>query len=126
MMKKLLVICLFFLSLPVFSQTQEGLNNDWLPITDSSTSSFFVNVMTIKQEGQILSAWIARVDTKNKLSSKTYNEYDCKKNQFRFLSQMNYEKTNFTELKTLINQPTEWVHIPPGSTSSNIKQILCK
>lgn len=124
-LKKLLLICLFPLSLPAFAQVAEGLSADWIfAFTDDNNSSY-LNIKSINVQGSMATVWQARVDTKENSSSKSMLEFNCKTNQFRILSILRYKTTKFSDLKDSENTPTSWIHIPPDSYVGDLRDILC-
>lgn len=125
-MKKLLFALLYSFAIVAKASLPEGPGFGWYQLSAIKSIKVFVNTNSIKQEKQILSVWIAVIDHKNKQYSKSYEEYNCRSNQFRFLSTNDYKDSDFTQLKSSNNKPSEWIHLPPDSIGSDIKQILCK
>lgn len=124
-LKKLLLICLFPLSLQAFAQVAEGLNANWKFVSGDDVYSSYLNIKSINVEGTMATVWEARVRVKEGNSQKNMLEFNCKTNQFRVLSQLRYKTTKFSDLKDSDNTPTSWIHIPPDSYVGDLRDILC-
>ena len=124
-MKKILLICLFSLSLPTFAKVAEGLSADWMFASSDADYSSYLNIKSINVQGNIGTIWEARIDMKQKTSQKNMLEFNCKSNQFRIISMLRYKNTKFSDLKDSENTPSSWVHIPPDSYVGDIRDILC-
>jgi hypothetical protein len=123
---KLLAIALSLISFNLAAQVPEGLSSDWLLVSENAKSINYLNLKSIKKEGLSATVWQARVDKKDKESSKTMLEFNCKTNQFRILSGLYYSNTNFSEVRKSDNTPSNWIHIPPDSYVEDVRDILCK
>lgn len=124
-LKKLLLACLFSLSLPAFAQVAEGLSADWKFVSGDDVYSSYLNIKSINVEGKMATVWEARVNVKEDNSLKSMLEFNCKTNQFRVLSTLRYKTTKFSDLKDSNNTPTRWIHIPPDSYVGDLRDILC-
>lgn len=124
-LKKLLLTCLFSLSLPAFAQVAEGLSEDWVKVNEGAGFAQYANFKSIKIDGPRVMIWEARFDEPDNNSRKVYMEYHCKNNQARILSILLYKDTKFSGVKEMIQTPSAPIHIPPDSYLSDMHEIVC-
>lgn len=126
-LKKLLLICLSALSIPVFAQVPEGLTADWFLVAQSKDQKhlFYANRKTIVREGDVVRSWIAFINRSYGDSAKSVQEINCRTSQQRDLTFISYKRTNFAEIDSTTNTISNWSYIVPDSLGDFKKEVLC-
>lgn len=127
-MKKLLLIYLSVLSIPAFAELPKGLSKDWVPaaITPDTSDIHYVNLKSIERNGQLVKVWVASTRSKEKDSSKTLREINCKTNQYRFLSIVSYKDTDFSVNDSSTHEQGAWIHLVPDTVGYVLRDFVCK
>jgi hypothetical protein len=125
---KLSAIVFALFSLNAAAQTPAGLNNDWVPaaITPDGSDIHYVNLKSIERNGQIVKVWVASTRSKEKDSSKTLREINCKTNQYRFLSVVSYKDTGFSVTDSSTHEQGAWIHLVPDTIGYVLRDFVCK
>jgi hypothetical protein len=124
--KKIALLTLGLAIAPAFAQVAEGLNADWMLMSEGKGLSQYANLKTFRVDGSKALIWEANVNKPENKSTKTYVEYDCQNRRFRMLSIMLYSDTTFSNLKESVNSASAPIHIPPDSYPADMLDILCK
>ena len=125
-MKKLLPIFLLLFSINGYCE--------WTPSDSDNDGRGYIDYSTIKRSSNIVKIW-ELIDYKNpqKYNSLTYKsivslrEYDCSNEKVRGLS-ISYFSDSMGKGNpvNIVNQPSDWMYLPPGSMGLSKLKSVCK
>jgi len=124
---KQLIFILLYLSV-MFSSP---LYAEWTKVNkDEDGNTNYIDFESIKKVDGYVYWWIlsdiARPTIQGHLSSKTYNQGDCKLFRFKYLSWIFYtEPMGAGDGDSGFPKDTEWNYPPPNSVMENILRIIC-
>ncbi len=125
---------LIFLILTLFSSINSYAS--WVEVGQTQSATFYIDPTTIKKDKNFVKVWTMRDlnevakppgSSLSYLSSRTYEEYDCKETKYRQLSFYWYSgKQGKGEIVLTNSTASQAIHLPPGSIPYGIMKILCK
>tara|TARA_Y100001936_G_C16090453_1_gene685675 strand:- start:1509 stop:1853 length:345 start_codon:yes stop_codon:yes gene_type:complete len=104
---------------------------EWTKVNkDEDGNTNYIDFESIKKVDGYVYWWIlsdiARPTIQGHLSSKTYNQGDCKLFRFKYLSWIFYtEPMGAGDGDSGFPKDTEWNYPPPNSVMENILRIIC-
>lgn len=115
-------------------QKAESHTAKWTGVGGTESQNFYADLTTIRKTGNRVKMWslldLKVADTtlsKPYLSMKMHNEYDCKLEQYRFLSSSNYSENMGSGDEVFRNATVaDWNPIPPTSAVRALWKAACK
>jgi hypothetical protein len=108
----------------------------WIEVGQTQSATFYIDPATIKKDKNFVKVWTMRDLNEvakspgsdiSYLSSRTYEEYDCKEKKYRQLSFYWYsDKQGKGEIVLTNSTASQAIHLPPGSITYGIMKILCE
>ena len=92
--------------------------------TDADATSFFFDATSIKKEGEIRRIW--SVTNKNNASRRILLEYNCKKEQVRFLSNTKFSQPMAQgNVLDVDNNISSWAYVAPRTVHEALLERVC-
>jgi len=92
--------------------------------TDADAASFFFDATSIKKEGEIRRVWT--VSNKNNASWRILLEYNCKKEQVRFLSNTKFSQPMAQGTVLAVdNDIGSWAYVAPRTVHEVLLTLVC-
>jgi hypothetical protein len=116
---------IFFVLLMAFSCS---LWAEWEFLGETDSSSFFFDAASIKKEGEIRRVWaVSNTNIKDKGASERHLlEYNCKKEQVRFLSRTKFsEPMALGEALEVGNDISNWIYVAPRTVHESLLKRVC-
>lgn len=127
MKKRLVLLLLTVLSTAVIA--------DWTELAKSDSGTFYVDRATIRRTGALVRIWtlhdqsnpITQSNGKSMISTRSHDEFDCKKDARRTLSMTNHSGHMAAgDVVFTYDRPQRWTSVAPGSMGQGIWDSVCK
>lgn len=122
--KSILFTTLFAIALSAHAQTAPESN--WIQVYVTESFTISVDKAFLKRNGDIVAAWEAIIDKKERKSFKTLTEYNCKTNQRRALSMSGYQSLDFTGKSTTYSPQKDWSYVVRDTNGEDLIAFACK
>lgn len=119
-MKSKLVMLFLVFSSPAWAE--------WEFLGETDNSLFFFDSASIKKEGEIRRVWaVSNTNIKDKGASERHLlEYNCKKEQVRFLSRTKFsEPMALGEALEVGNDISNWIYVAPRTVHESLLKRVC-
>ena len=103
---------------------------EWVKVGANAKAVTYIDHQTIRKDGDFRRVWeLSNNVTPDELgvrSARALFEYDCKNEQFRFLSGTFFSgQMSEGEILKIENRPSAWYPIPPNTIPLDVLTIVC-
>jgi hypothetical protein len=108
------------------TNAQTAPESNWIQVYVTESLTISVDKASLKRNGDIVAAWEAIIDKKERKSFKTLTEYNCKTNQRRALSMSGYQSLDFTGKSTTYSPQKDWSYVVRDTNGEDLIAFACK